>query len=76
MYPTIVDDLFILETAHENLSRITMQVFDLKGDEVYSVKPSEFHTEIQRNQFPSPGIYIYRITDFKGLVDSGKIIVN
>ena len=76
VYPTIVDDLFMLETTHENLGKITLRLFNLRGDHVYSVRPTTLRTEIGRNQFPSPGIYIYRITDFKGLVHCGKIIVN
>lgn len=76
VYPTVVDDVFVLETAHENLGRITMHVFNLRGDQIYSVKPSKLRTEIRRDFFPSSGIYIYRITSFKGLVSSGKFIVN
>lgn len=74
IYPNPISENFILQIINGQIAEYKFVMYDMLGSEVLQTEIQNPKSEIQRGNISS-GMFFYKIADQKGIVQTGKIIV-
>ena len=74
VFPNPATSIINFQITNGVVGECQLKLYDLLGKEIKKYEINKATTEISREDLPN-GIYFYQVTNSKGMIDSGKLIL-